>query len=67
MAFAPWGKLFGPMPYPSSEGYVIRVVGDQVYNQAGEAIDIANKDPYAFWVSERYNPLTNKPDDDLLR
>jgi hypothetical protein len=53
--------------YPSSKGYVIRVVGDQVYNQAGEAIDIANKDPYAFWVSERYNPLTNRPDDYLIR
>jgi hypothetical protein len=53
--------------YPSSKGYTIRVAGDQVYNQAGEAIDVANKDPYAFWVSERYNPLTNRPDDYLLR
>jgi hypothetical protein len=53
--------------YPASTGYVIRVAGDQVYNQAGEAINVASKDPYAFWVSERYNPLTNRPDDYLLR
>jgi len=53
--------------YPAERGYVIRVAGDQVYNQAGEPIDIANRDPYAFWVSEQYLPLTNKPDDYLLR
>jgi len=53
--------------YPGVKGYMIRVVGDQVYNQAGEAIDVAGKDPYAFWVSEGYNPITNSPDDYLLR
>lgn len=53
--------------YSIEKGYVIRVAGDQVYNQAGEPIDIANRDPYAFWVSEQYLPLTNKPDDYLLR
>jgi len=53
--------------YPTTKGYVLRVAGDQVYNQAGEAINIADKDPYAFWVSERFNPLTNNPNDYLLR
>ena len=53
--------------YPSVRGYVVRVAGDQVYNQAGEAIDTANKNPYAFWVSEQYNPITNEPDDYLFR
>lgn len=53
--------------YPDVKGYVIRVVGDQVYNQAGEAIEVAGRDPYAFWVSEQYNPITNNPGDYLLR
>lgn len=53
--------------YPAERGYVIRVAGDQVYNQAGEPIDVANRDPYAFWVSEQFFPLTNRPDDYLLR
>jgi hypothetical protein len=53
--------------YPSTKGYVVRVVGDQVYNQAGETIDIANRGPYAFWVSEQFNPLTNFSDDYLFR
>lgn len=53
--------------YPAERGYVIRVAGDQVYNQAGEPIDVANRDPYAFWVSEQFFPLTNRPDDFLLR
>lgn len=53
--------------YPAGRGYVIRVAGDQVYNQAGEPIDVANRDPYAFWVSEQFFPLTNRPDDYLLR
>ena len=52
--------------YPVERGFVLRVAGDQVYNQAGEAIQIANRDPYAFWVSEQYFPVTNKPDDYLL-
>jgi hypothetical protein len=53
--------------YPSVKGYVIRVVGDQVYNQAGEAIEVAGKDPYAFWVSEQFFPISNRPNDYLLR
>ena len=53
--------------YPAERGYVIRVAGDQVYNQAGEPIDVANRDPYAFWVSEQFFPLTNRPDNYLLR
>jgi hypothetical protein len=53
--------------YPGVKGYVVRVVGDQVYNQAGEAIDIANTSPRAFWVSEQFFPVTNKPDEYLLR
>ena len=53
--------------YPASKGYTIRVAGDQVYNQAGDPVEQPNKDPYAFWVSERYNPLTNFPDDYLFR
>jgi len=52
--------------YPTVRGYVILVAGDEVYNQAGEAIQIANRDPYAFWVSEQYFPVTNKPNDYLL-
>ena len=52
--------------YPSVRKYVVRVAGDQVYNQAGEPIDTANRDPYAFWVSEQYFPVTNKPNDYLL-
>jgi hypothetical protein len=28
---------------------------------------VADKSPYAFWVSERFTPLTNNPDDYLLR
>jgi hypothetical protein len=53
--------------YPDSRGYLVRVQGQEVYNQAGEAIPVADKDPYAFWVSERYNPVTNNPNDYLLR
>jgi hypothetical protein len=53
--------------YPATLGYVARVAGDQVYNQAGEAIESPSKDPYAFWVSEQYNPITNSPNDYLYR
>ncbi len=53
--------------YPSTRGYLVRVSGDEVYNQAGEPIEQPNKNPYAFWVSEQYLPLTNKPNDYLLR
>jgi GH18 family chitinase len=53
--------------YPDSTGYIIRVAGNQVYTSAGEALEDPDNFPYAFWVSERYNPLTNKPDDYLIR
>ena len=53
--------------YSTQSGFVVRVRGEQVYNQAGEAINIANKDAYAFWVSEQIFPVTNVPDDYLYR
>ena len=53
--------------YPPTKGYIVRVSGDEVYNQAGEPINVANKNPYAFWVSESFDPITNNPDDYLLR
>ena len=52
--------------YPGVKGYAIRVAADQVYNQAGEAIDLANNSPYAFWASEQFFPLSNRPDDYLV-
>jgi hypothetical protein len=53
--------------YPTIRGYAVRVVGNEVYNQAGEPIEQPDNTPYAFWVSEQFNPLTNKPDDYLIR
>lgn len=53
--------------YPAYKNYVIRVVGDEVYNQAGEAIAAPQHAPYAFWVSEWFQPVTNEPNDYLLR
>jgi hypothetical protein len=53
--------------YPGVKGYVIRGQGQEVYNQAGEPISVADKDPYAFWASEQYNPVTNLPNDYLFR
>ena len=53
--------------YSRGQGYVHRVAGDEVYNQAGEAISTPNKNPYAFWVSEGFLPVTNVPNDYLLR
>ena len=53
--------------YPATKGFVIRVQGQEVYNQAGEPIPVADKAAYAFWVSEQYSPVTNKPNDYLLR
>jgi GH18 family chitinase len=53
--------------YPGAAGYTIRVAGNQVYTSAAEALEKPNNFPYAFWVSEGYNPLTNNPDDYLLR
>ena len=53
--------------YPPDSGYTIRVAGNEVYNQAGSTIDIPSNFPYAFWVSEQYNPLSNEPDSYLVR
>ena len=53
--------------YPTVRGYTVRVVGNEVYNQAGEPIDQPNNAPYAFWASEQFSPLTNRPDDYLIR
>jgi hypothetical protein len=51
--------------YPTQKGYVIRVRGQEVYNQAGNPIAVATKDAYAFWVSEQILPITNLPNDYL--
>lgn len=53
--------------YPPTSGYTIRVAGDEVYTQAGAAIDDPNNFPYAFWVSEQYGVLSNEPDTYLVR
>lgn len=53
--------------YPPSENFVLRVAGEEVYSQLGEPIYRANKSPYAFWVSERFSPLVNHPDEYLYR
>ena len=53
--------------FPSTDGYTIRVAGNEVYTPAAQAVEDPNNFPYAFWVSERYNPLTNKPNDYLIR
>ena len=53
--------------YPPSSGYTVRVAGNEVYNQAADAIEDPTNFPYAFWVSERYNPLTNEPDAYLVK
>ena len=53
--------------YSSPKGYAVRVVGNEVYNQAGEAIEVASDAPHPFWISERFKPITNRPDDYLLQ
>ena len=53
--------------YPSGKGFVIFVQGQEVYTQDGEVISVADKNPYAFWASEQYNPTTNKPNDFMVR
>jgi hypothetical protein len=53
--------------YPADLDHVVRVRGQEVYNQAGEPIAAASKDAYAFWVSEQIFPVTNIPNDYLLR
>jgi len=53
--------------YSQDKRYTIRVAGNEVYSQAGDTIEVPSKYPYAFWVSERYNPLDNEPDTYLVR
>jgi hypothetical protein len=53
--------------YSAPKGFVTRVAGNEVYNQAGEPIQQPNRDPNAFWVSEQFFPLTNLPNDYLAR
>lgn len=53
--------------YPSSQGFLVRAMGDEVYNQDGSAVPVPNKDPYAFLVSEQFMPASNEPYDYLLR
>jgi len=53
--------------YPAQKGYVIRVAGGEVYNQNGDAIPSTQHQPYSFWVSEWFQPVTNEPNDYLLR
>jgi hypothetical protein len=53
--------------YPAVGGYVMRVVGNEVYNQAGEAIEAPDNSPYPFWVSEQFKPITNRPNDYLIQ
>jgi hypothetical protein len=60
-------NYLGQCLYPASKGFQVRVAGNEVYTSAGEALEKPNQFPYAFWVSEQYDPLTNRPDDYLLR
>lgn len=53
--------------YPVEGGYTLRVAGNEVYTSAGEALEKPNDFPHAFWVSERYDPLTNEPDEYLVK
>lgn len=53
--------------YPIGKGFVIRVRGEEEYDQAGNPIQVANKDGYAFWVSEQVFPINNIPSDFLYR
>jgi len=53
--------------YPTTRKYTMRVSGDQVYNQSGDVIETPNNAPYAFWASEQFTPITNSPNDYLIR
>mgnify|MGYP006296446011 CR=1 FL=1 len=53
--------------YRASQGYVVRVRGEEAYKQNGSAVPLPSKDPVAFWVSEQFNPVTNTPNDYLYR
>lgn len=52
--------------YPPVFGFLIQVQGQEVYNQAGGPVKVADRAAYAFWVSEQYFPITNLPNDYLL-
>lgn len=53
--------------YPATKGFQIRVAGNEVYTPAGKVLEAPNNFPYAFWVSEQYDPLSSNPDDYLVR
>ena len=53
--------------YPAQRKFVIRVAGNEVYSQAGEPVETPGHDPYAFWVSEWFQPITNEPNEYLFR
>jgi len=53
--------------YPSTLGYVIRAVGEEVYKQDGTPVDFGVKDPYAFLVSENFLPLTDVPNEYFIK
>lgn len=53
--------------YPTQNQFVLRVAGNEAYNQAGEPVYLANNSPYPFWISEQFLPVTNDPDEYLFR
>jgi hypothetical protein len=53
--------------YPYTQGYVAVVAGGEEYKPDGTPVPVASGEPHAFWVSERFQPLTNRPDDYLYR
>ena len=53
--------------YPVQKKFVVRVAGNEVYNQAGQPVETPGHDPYAFWVSEWFQPVTNEPNEYLFR
>lgn len=53
--------------YPPTKQFAIRVAGNEVYDQAGNPVSSPEHNPYAFWVSEQFLPLTNQPDEYLYR
>lgn len=53
--------------YSRPQGYTIGAVGDEVYKQDGTPVVRGVKDPYAFLVSEQFQPLTNDLSGYLLR
>jgi hypothetical protein len=53
--------------YDFQSGYTVRVVGDEVYTSLGEVLEKPGHFPYAFWISEQYNPLSNEPNSYLVK